>query len=233
MDAIPSGDPPGRQNVVAFRLDRHIYALPIEPVVQIVEMVAMTPIPQLEDVVEGVINVHGTAVAMVKLRRHIGLPDVPLQLNTPIILMQAGGRTVGLIVDEVVDVLDLPDSQIIRLADVVPEELGKAPVLRALAYGPDKAVLLLDPENLFQPHHLRALAQATEMLSKIAAEEKPPGESQVPPARKQRKETSPEETSGEPPAETEQGRGRRKGRSRAQADRAETPQDRSGQEAGT
>lgn len=172
MDATALEDSPRRQNIVTFRLDRHTYALPIEPVERIVEMVAMTPVPQLEDWVEGIINVHGTAVAVVKLRRHLGLPDAPVQLDTPIVLIRVGGLTVGLIVDEVLDVHELSAEQIAPLTDVLPQELVEAPVLRGLAYVSDKAVLMLDPENLFRPDQLQALAQATEILAQI--KDKPP-----------------------------------------------------------
>jgi chemotaxis signal transduction protein len=52
----------GLQKLVAFRSGRQRYALPVAPVVQIVEMVAITPIPQVNGSVEGVINYHGQAV---------------------------------------------------------------------------------------------------------------------------------------------------------------------------
>lgn len=172
MDTTAEAARPERQNVVAFRLDRQTYALPIAPIVQIIEMVAITPIPQLDDVVEGVINVHGEAVAVVKLRRHFGLADAPLQMNTPILLTQIGGQTVGLIVDEVTDVLNLPQDHIVALGEILPEELGNAPIFRGLAYVADGPVLMLDPDHLLRPDQLEILAQAASMLQEAIAKAK-------------------------------------------------------------
>jgi purine-binding chemotaxis protein CheW len=155
MDAT-EGEYPGLQNVVAFRLGRQTYALPIEPIVQIIDMVAITPIPQLDAVIEGVINVRGEAAAVVKLRRHFDLPDTPLSLNTPILLVQISGLTIGLIVDEVTDVLNLSTDQVVQLAEILPEELGNAPIFRGLTYVSDDAVLMLD--------HVEILARAADLL---------------------------------------------------------------------
>ena len=205
-----------QQNLVAFRLEKQTYALPIEPIVQIVEMVAITPIPQLDAVIEGVINVHGEAVAAVKLRRHFGLSDAPLQLNTPILLTRIGEQTIGLIVDEVTDVFNLPTDQVVQLGEILPEELGNAPIFRGLTYVADDAVLMLDPDQLFRPDQLEILAQAASLLQKAIAE-KGRGESatEPKPTRRRRKATpkkkiTPEEPSAEPEPEPKTTRRRRK-----------------------
>lgn len=158
--------------LMTFRLDRRTYALPIEPIVQIIEMVTITPIPQVNHSVEGVVNVRGTAVPMVSLCRHLGLPDTRLQLHTPIILVQTRGRMVGLIVDEVIDVLKLPADQMIRPTDILPEGLGEAPLLLGLAHTASGPVLLLNLDCLFSFNEaqMRALDQA---IAELAAVQSP------------------------------------------------------------
>jgi purine-binding chemotaxis protein CheW len=160
QSAADSGNSPDQRNLVTFRLGRQIYALPLEPVAQIIEMVAITPIPQFNHSVEGVVNVRGAIVPVVNLRRHLGLPEASLQLDTPIILVQAGERMVGLIVDAVIDVLNLANGQITRSADILPPGLGETPLLQGLAHTPTGVVLLLDPECLFLPNQRQALAMA-------------------------------------------------------------------------
>jgi len=161
------GNPADQRNLMAFRLDQQTYALPIEPIVQIIEMVTITPIPQVSNTVEGVINVRGAPVPVVNLRRHLGLLEASLQLHTPIVLVQLGEQMVGLIVDEVLDVLSLPGDQIAHPADILPEGLGEAPILQGLAHIPDDTVLLLDPDHLFLPDQAQALAQAVETLPEV------------------------------------------------------------------
>lgn len=164
-------NPDNQWNLVAFRLEQQTYALPIEPIAQIIEMVTITPIPQVSNTVEGVINVRGAPVPVVNLRRHLGLSEYTLQLHTPIVLTQVGELMVGLIVDEVLDVLSLPGGQITHPADILPEGLGKAPVLRGLTHTSDGMMLLLDLDYLFLPHQAQALAQAMKTLPQAIVKE--------------------------------------------------------------
>ncbi|MDY7079722.1 MAG: chemotaxis protein CheW [Chloroflexota bacterium] len=156
---------PDQRDLIAFRLDNQMYALPIEPIVRIIEMVTITSIPQVNNVVEGVINVHGKTIPVINLRRHFGLQEVHLQLRTPIILVQIGEQTFGLIVDEVMDVLNLSVDQVTRVTDILPEGLGEAPILQGLAHIQDETVLLLDLEHLLLPSHVQALVQAVATLN--------------------------------------------------------------------
>ncbi len=153
-------------NLVTFLLERQIYALPIEPIVQIIEMVTITPIPQVDDAVRGVINVRGEPVLVIDLRRHLGLPQMHLQLRTPIILVQSGGRMMGLIVDQVIDMLSLLPGQIARPDAILPKDMNVTPLLRGVAHTPEGAVLLLDLDHLFQPHQKESLAAVAAQVIK-------------------------------------------------------------------
>jgi len=154
-----------RQNLVVFRLAGQSYALLVERVIQIISMVTITPIPQVSDVVEGIINVHGKIVPVVNLGHHLGLQKTLLQLYTPILLAKIGEGTVGLIVDEVTDVRGFSGDQITRPSDILPEGLGQVPVLQGLTYNEKNMVSLLDLDHLFQPGQMQALTQAIEALS--------------------------------------------------------------------
>ncbi|MEE8392649.1 MAG: chemotaxis protein CheW [Anaerolineae bacterium] len=167
------GDLSDQRNLVAFRLGRQAYALPIEPVVKIIEMVTITPIPQVSSSVEGVINVRGVAVPVINLRRHFGLPEVPWGLRTPIILVQIGEQMYGLIVDEVIDVLGLAANRISRVIDILPEGMSQAPVIQGVAHVQDDTVLLLNIEHLLLPTHIEEMVQAVTDLPDATVEEAP------------------------------------------------------------
>ena len=170
---------PDQQGLVAFRLDNQTYAVPIESVVRIIEMVTITPIPQLSSVVEGVINVHGASVPAINLRRHFGLPDVAWGLRTPIILVQIGAQTFGLIVDEVIDVLGLSLDQVSQVANILPEALSEEPIIRGVAHIEGSTVLLLDVEYLLSPTHMQALLRVMKTLPQPEIEPASNDEQQV------------------------------------------------------
>ncbi len=158
MIDVDAGTHIANRNLVTFRLGRQTYALPIEPIEQIVEMVTVTPIPQINPLVQGVINVRGRAMPIVNLRRYFSLPEADPSLDAHIILAQFGAWHVGLVVDQVLNVISLPADRIVRPSQVLPEELGSARFLRGLVQSQDGVVLVLDPDHLFRPDQTRDLA---------------------------------------------------------------------------
>lgn len=154
---IPA-DGPAQRYLVIFRLEAQVYALPVEAIIQIIEMVAITPIPQINPVVKGVINLRGEAVPVLNLRRYWGLPEVPLHLHTPIILIHNAAadegprrQKAGLIVDEVLDVMAAREEAISSLPGVLPEGLQQAPLVQGLVHTTHGLIVLLAPEQLFAP----------------------------------------------------------------------------------
>ena len=155
---------------VTFQLGQQIYALPIESIVRIVEMVTITPIPRTNHAIEGVINYQGTTIPAINLRRHLGLPAVPFGLDTHIIIAQIGERMVGLVVDRVLDVSEFPSVRVSRPDDILPEGLGKAPLLRGVAQTPQGMVLVLDFEDLLAPGQAEAFIRVADALLQEAQE---------------------------------------------------------------
>ncbi len=152
------------RNLVTFRLDKEIYGLPIDSISKIISMVTITPIPKVHHAIEGIINVRGDIVPVINLRRYLGVPEVPLGLHTPIVLVQMPERTMGLIVDEVMDVLEVEAEQVTHLEQIIPEELGEVPILQGVVHSREGAILLLDIERLFLPSQAKALARVVETL---------------------------------------------------------------------
>jgi purine-binding chemotaxis protein CheW len=156
--ALQAADPGAAQvrSLLVFHLGERVYGLAIEQVVQIIAMVKLTPVPQAEQLVEGVANIHGKIVPVLSARRLLGLPLVEPQLYTPIILMKSDGRTFGLIVDEVADVVRLPASQIAGPEAFMPLEAENTGVLDGVVYHGDAVIMLLNPRCLLNPVTMRA-----------------------------------------------------------------------------
>jgi purine-binding chemotaxis protein CheW len=161
----PMGHVPGastgqsvRQSLVAFQLGDQEYALPVESIVQIIEMVTVTPIPGVNHSVRGVLNYHGKAVPVLDLRLHLGLSKAPLRLDTHIVLVQIGDRKLGLIVDRVTRVLSLADGEIVRPQEIAIEGVVEAPILRGLVQTSNGPVFVFDIIELLWSQQAGALA---------------------------------------------------------------------------
>jgi purine-binding chemotaxis protein CheW len=92
------------EDLVVFGLDNSFYALRISAVRQIVHAVAITPLPRAPAIVQGIINVRGSIVPVLRLRERFGLPERTPRLNDHLILARTARRTVALVVDRVIGV---------------------------------------------------------------------------------------------------------------------------------
>ncbi|MFP4345010.1 MAG: chemotaxis protein CheW [Anaerolineales bacterium] len=150
--------------LLLFRLAERALALSVKSVAQIIPMVTITPLPQAHPAVEGVINVRSKAIPVINLRCQQGLPDLPPGPYTPIILVEIGPRTVGLIVDEVLDVVTVSASDVLDLHEILPDELGELPLLKGLVHAEGEPVLILAPHHLLHPRQVQALEEALDAL---------------------------------------------------------------------
>jgi chemotaxis signal transduction protein len=165
-------------HVVTFRLGSDTFALPVDPVKQILPMLAITPLPRgagaLVDSLLGAINLHGQIIPVVDLCRHLGLPHVGLKRDTPLIVARVGALAVSLIVDEVIDVLSVRACDVAPPGDVLPVELGQAPLLAGLVRVPGPPgghlALLLDVEHLFEPDQREALVRVLDLIRQQAVQ---------------------------------------------------------------
>lgn len=95
----------GVLQLVSFNLGDEEYGVDILRVQEINRMVHITRVPKAPEFVEGVINLRGKVIPIVDLRKRFGLCAKPHDKNTRIIVVDIDGRTVGLIVDGVSEVL--------------------------------------------------------------------------------------------------------------------------------
>ncbi len=97
------------ERAVAFFLGGQRYALPLERVNEIQQIVAFSETPEGRSSVVGMVNLRGSVIPAVDMRILVGLDRQEYTLETPMIITETHGQTIALIVDEVQDVLELPE----------------------------------------------------------------------------------------------------------------------------
>jgi purine-binding chemotaxis protein CheW len=95
--------------VIAFFLGGQRYALPIERVREIQQIVAFSEVPSGKAGVVGMVNLRGQVIPAVDMRRLVGLDPNEYTLETPMVIAEVRGDVLALIVDEVQDVFELPE----------------------------------------------------------------------------------------------------------------------------
>jgi purine-binding chemotaxis protein CheW len=84
------------------------FGLPVADVVETIRVVAIEPVPSCAADLLGVVNVRGRVIPVFDLCRTLSLADRPLSLRMYIIIVSVAAETIGLLVDDVLDVVTIP-----------------------------------------------------------------------------------------------------------------------------
>lgn len=98
--------------LVTFRLGAEEFGLDVFAVHEILRHQAPTPVPRAPGFVEGVIDVRGTLVPVIDMRRRFELSDHSVGEETRIMVVQFGEERLGLVVDAVTEVLRVPETAV-------------------------------------------------------------------------------------------------------------------------
>lgn len=98
--------------IVSFNLGQEEFALNISDIQEIIKVQTFTPIPLTKNYVEGVINIRGTIIPVISLRKKIGFPEKELNQYSRIIVVNKDNRKVGFIVDQMNEVLMISNEQL-------------------------------------------------------------------------------------------------------------------------
>ena len=94
------------------------YGVNILNVQEIKVLTDITRVPFAPDYIKGVINLRGSVLPVIDLKRRIGLEDAPYTDATRIIIMKIGEFSIGMIVDAVTEVLTISGRDINAAKDV-------------------------------------------------------------------------------------------------------------------
>ena len=158
--ALPAEGVAGAAALV-FDVGGQRFGLPVEHVVQIVEMVELTPLPKAPEIVAGVINFHGRVIPLVDVRKRLNLVPQPYSLRTPIVVSRLHDHVTGLIVDSVSGVIEVPLAQVVDPGEIFSAETRPPlPLLRGVARLNDGLLLILDLGTFLSREEEKSLNRA-------------------------------------------------------------------------
>lgn len=155
---------------LTFVLATEEYAVDILRVQEIKGWSKVTPIPNTPSYIRGVINLRGTIVPIVDLRLRFGLECLEYgQMTVVVVVKVMSGsreRIMGIVVDAVSDVYDVPESEI-----KPPPDFGSVismEFIKGLATVNEKMVIILDIDRLLNSGELAIMEHATEKAPIVA-----------------------------------------------------------------
>lgn len=111
--------------IIRFRLDREHFAIELDEIEEIVKPKALTWVPRVPDWILGVLSLRGTMMPVVDLRRRLSLTAENGDQRR-IIVVSYDGEPCGLLVDEVLNVVEIhPDQDIEDVPAALQERAGR------------------------------------------------------------------------------------------------------------
>lgn len=146
---------------LTFVLGGEEHGLEILKVQEIIGIMTVTKVPKTPSFVRGVINLRGKVIPVIDLRLKFGLEGKGDTEKTCIIVVQVARRdthvTMGVIVDEVSEVLDIQENQI-----EPPPEFGASvdtDFILGMGKVRNKVVMLLDVDKVLSTGEMSLVAQ--------------------------------------------------------------------------
>lgn len=158
---------------LTFKLGEEEYAAHVSKVLNILEMTRITKVPQSPQYMKGVVNLRGMVLPVIDTRIKFGMSEADYTDKTCIVVMdlELEGELVhvGALVDEVVAVLEIEESQI-----GPPPSIGNAyrsDFITGVARVEDNFIMILDMIKIFSTNEIASLKETIDEVKENKAEE--------------------------------------------------------------
>lgn len=147
-----------KDRYLTFRVGDEVYGIEIAYVTEIVGMQKITEVPDMPDFVRGVINLRGQVIPVIDVRARFHMEDRPYDDRTCVVVIRLNETSIGLVVDTVNEVMDIPASQVSP-----PPKLGQGGgnrYIKGMGKVGDEVKILLDAGKLLFDNELESIGIA-------------------------------------------------------------------------
>jgi purine-binding chemotaxis protein CheW len=125
--------------VVVFSLDNIEYCCDVSNILEFINLMKITHIPQLPDCVEGVINLRGRIINVFNLRKCLDIKPV-ITDTTRIMIIEFKKEHIGIIVDSILEITLVPVTEI----DDIPKDLKARDYIKGIYKNGDRILIFID-----------------------------------------------------------------------------------------
>lgn len=133
--------------IVSFRLNESLFSVDIMKVREIMKLVPITKLPASAPFLSGVINVRGDVVPVIDTRIKLGIECQEVSDESRLLLVDKDGRVIGLLVDEVLEVLTIPQDSIEPFSEL-ESDFGYSSIVTGIVKMDDQLLTLIDTDKL-------------------------------------------------------------------------------------
>ena len=156
----------GVVQLVNFRIGEEEFGADISMVKEITRVTDISRIPEAPFFIRGVINLRGQILAVIDLAGQFGLGSRDkLSESARIMVAEIQGQTVGMLVDEVPEVLKIPEENIEPAPELLRARLGKD-YIKGIGRLENRLITLLDLEKVLALQEVEEVAKAGTLATK-------------------------------------------------------------------
>lgn len=145
------------EQLVVMELSGESYGVDIGAVNTIIRMQEVTAIPRTPSFVEGVINLRGSIIPVIDLRKRFGLNVGEMTKASRIVVVETSNQVIGMIVDAVAETLRLPIEAIEPPSPVVVSV--DSSYVRGVGKLEGRLLILLDLDKVLTAKEAESLAK--------------------------------------------------------------------------
>ena len=150
---------------VTFQIGSENYGIDIMLVQEIIRYHQPTRVFNANPVIKGVVNFRGKVIPIIDMHRKFNLPEMECDEYTVVIVIEVNGKTMGMIVDRVSDIMSF-NSEDIQVVDREFADDIKTKHIKSMAKKDRMIVMLLDPERVLSFEEFRQLEEIEKMDAK-------------------------------------------------------------------
>ncbi|MGF7429195.1 chemotaxis protein CheW [Thermoanaerobacterium thermosaccharolyticum] len=143
--------------IVIFKLNDEEFCVDIMDVLEIIRMQTITKVPDVPSFVEGIINLRGTVIPIIDLKKRLKLKLTNYDDDTRIIIIKINDKSVGFIVDSVTEVLHVENDSIKEAPDVIAG-IGKEYIESVVSYD-DRLIINLNLEKILTENEKKEIEE--------------------------------------------------------------------------
>jgi purine-binding chemotaxis protein CheW len=134
--------------LVSFELAGEEYGIDVLAVREIIRMPSITKMPNTPNYVDGIINLRGTVVPIISLRRRFGLSERAEDRQSRILVMEVGNSLNGFVVDAVAEVIRISATEIQPPPVIVQGNTSQECITGVINHA-ERLLIVLDLNRLF------------------------------------------------------------------------------------
>jgi len=142
--------------LACFNLGNDLFAVDIMRIREIVLPQKLSGLPKASQVLEGVINLRGTVIPVMDLRKRFGMPALAGEKGGKLLIVSLSRQLLALVVDDVMEVITVAVTEITPPPDVA-DGVGTEYLLGVCLSG-DRLFMILDIDTLLGPTDFREIA---------------------------------------------------------------------------